>query len=70
MLIIPLRVARAGFEPTYSAPKTLVLPLDDRAILKRTAKVKFDFVFTKKKSALGQKNSAPYYLCTLFICYS
>lgn len=25
-------VARAGFEPTYTEPKSVVLPLDDRAI--------------------------------------
>jgi hypothetical protein len=27
-----LKVARAGFEPTYTEPKSVVLPLDDRAI--------------------------------------
>lgn len=32
-------VARAGFEPTQSEPKSEVLPLDDRAIVRSGAKL-------------------------------
>lgn len=32
-------VARAGFEPTQSEPKSEVLPLDDRAIVESAAKL-------------------------------
>jgi hypothetical protein len=43
-------VARAGFEPTQSEPKSEVLPLDDRASIafqQWATKVKSYFIFTK-----------------------
>lgn len=48
----PLIVARTGFEPIHTEPKSVVLPLDDRAI--ESANI---YLFSKKKTLLDNFQS-------------